>query len=128
MIWISDKDTALSYNLKEGEALFTVHCWFAAKECPGPYLLSKHAEIAETVNKRLEEEEEVTQEQFNQMMDNYLAELATKPATWEQTAMAWAEEQGLIKGDTTGATRPKSYITRGEFAEVLHRFANQLEQ
>ena len=31
----------------------TVHRWFAAKECPGDYLYSKHSYIASEVNKRL---------------------------------------------------------------------------
>jgi hypothetical protein len=31
----------------------TMHCWFAATACPGPYLKSKYQYIADEVNKRL---------------------------------------------------------------------------
>ena len=31
----------------------TMHCWFAATDCPGPYLKSKFPYIAQEVNKRL---------------------------------------------------------------------------
>ena len=31
----------------------TMHCWFAATSCPGPYLKSKFKYIADEVNKRL---------------------------------------------------------------------------
>ena len=31
----------------------TMHCWFAATSCPGPYLKSKFSYIADEVNKRL---------------------------------------------------------------------------
>ena len=36
----------------------TVHQWFAATACPGPYLLNRMGEIADEVNKRLEKTEE----------------------------------------------------------------------
>ena len=32
----------------------------------------------------VEEDEDMTQEKFNEMMNNYLSELAKQPATWEQ--------------------------------------------
>ena len=34
----------------------TVHRWFAAKECPGEWLYSRHAQIAADVNSRLDKE------------------------------------------------------------------------
>lgn len=70
-----------------------------------------------------EEEEEMTQEQFNQMMNNYLAELAKQPATWEQDACNWARQVGLMVGDETGNQMPKKFCTRGEMAVMLKRFA-----
>lgn len=38
----------------------TMHCWFAATACPGPYLKSKFPYIAEQVNKKLGSKEEPT--------------------------------------------------------------------
>ncbi len=35
----------------------TMHCWFAATACPGPYLKSKFKYIADEVNKRLAEDD-----------------------------------------------------------------------
>ena len=68
-----------------------------------------------------EEEEEVTQEQFNTMMDTYLLELAKKaPSDWSQDARLFAESKGLIKGDESGKMY-KKFVTREEMIEVLYR-------
>lgn len=53
LIWFGDKNKSLSYEPKDGEAVMTVHRWFANKSCPGDYLYSKHGEIADRVNKIL---------------------------------------------------------------------------
>lgn len=45
----------------------------------------------------------MTQETFNKLMDNYLKSLAQKPATFEQDALAWAQQNGIILGDASGA-------------------------
>lgn len=55
LIWIPEKDAALSYETKPGEMQLTVHRWFAAKACPGDYLIKRHAEIVKEVNRRLGE-------------------------------------------------------------------------
>ena len=107
----------------------TVHRWFANKACPGDYLYNKHGEIAATVNARLnppvpqeKEEEQMTQEQFNQMMNNYLAELAQQPPSdWSEQDRKFCETNGIIKGDTNGDKRYKSFVTREELATIIHR-------
>ena len=53
LVWINDKTQALCYKTKDDELLLTVHKWFKNKECPGEFLLSKHNEIVEKVNKAL---------------------------------------------------------------------------
>lgn len=35
LVWISDREKALSYEVKADEMLLTVHRWFARKSCPG---------------------------------------------------------------------------------------------
>lgn len=70
----------------------------------------------------IEEDEDMTQETFNGLMNNYLAELAKKPADWDKDAIQWASENGLLAGDSNGL-RPKSYVTRGELATILQREA-----
>ena len=70
----------------------------------------------------IEEEEEVTQEQFNTMMNNWIAEQAKKaPGDWSADARAWGEKNGLINGDTNGNRMYKKMLTREEFISVLYR-------
>ena len=110
------------------EQNMTVHRWFANKSCPGDYLYNKHYEIAEKVNKLLgvqEEDEDMTQERFNELMTNYLTELAEKdPSAWSADARTWAEDNGYIKGDGKGHTMYKKFMTREEMIQVLYRIMN----
>lgn len=70
----------------------------------------------------VEEDEEMTYEQFKEYMTQYEQELANEqPSTWSKTSRTWAEKLGLIKG-TSGKMRYKSHMTREEFAEVLYRY------
>lgn len=110
------------------EQNMTVHRWFANKSCPGEYLYNKHYEIAEKVNELLgvqEEDEDMTQERFNELMTNYLTELAAKdPSAWSADARTWAEGNGYIKGDGKGHTMYKKFMTREEMIQVLYRIMN----
>ena len=110
------------------EQNMTVHRWFANKSCPGEYLYNKHYEIAEKVNELLgvqEEDEDMTQERFNELMTNYLTELAAKnPSAWSADARTWAEANGYIKGDGKGHTMYKKFMTREEMIQVLYRIMN----
>lgn len=70
----------------------------------------------------IEEEEEMTQEKFNEMMDAWIAEQAAKdPGDWSGEAREWAENAGLIAGDTNGKKMYKKPMTREELVTVLHR-------
>lgn len=52
----------------------------------------------------------------------YLEELATKdPGSWSADARKWAENKGIIQGDTKGNMRYKSFITREELIVLLYR-------
>lgn len=122
--WKADKN--LIGHLEEQN--MTVHRWFANKSCPGDYLYNKHYEIAEKVNELLgvqEEDEDMTQERFNELMTNYLTELAAKdPSAWSADARTWAEGNGYIKGDGKGHTMYKKFMTREEMVQVLYRIMN----
>lgn len=63
LLWEADK----SLIGKVDKQNMTVHRWFAAKECPGEYLYSKHGEIAKEVNARLtaKKEESTLAEDIN---------------------------------------------------------------
>ena len=53
LIWIADKDKALTYSPKNDEMLITVHRWFANKSCPGDWLYSRLDDLANKVTTKL---------------------------------------------------------------------------
>ena len=72
------------------------------------------------------EEDEVTQEQFDKMMDNWLSRKAEEPAAdWSKEHREWAEQNGLIAGDTNGRKMYRSFTTREQMMVFLHRFAER---
>ena len=63
------------------------------------------------------EEDNVTQEQFDKMMDDYLARRGRLPASaWAQKELAEAKVKGI-----TDSTRPQSFATREEVAAMVLR-------
>lgn len=81
------------------------------------------------------EDDDMTQEKFNEYMNNYLASLWTNDAgTWSQEARDWAVKSGLIGGsgqvDANG--NPiymwPSSMTREQFVTVLYRYAKLMGQ
>ena len=68
------------------------------------------------------EEDTVTQEQFNVMMDAWLEDRAEKePTAFSAEAREWAEGTGLILGDCRGRKQYKSFCTREQLLVFLHR-------
>lgn len=53
LVWIASKSKALAYKQKNTEMLLTVHRWFAAKACPGKWMLDHMDDLADAVNKIL---------------------------------------------------------------------------
>ena len=53
LLWIADRDEALSYSTKSDEMLLTVHRWFAKKSCPGNWLMERLVSLADEVNGKL---------------------------------------------------------------------------
>ena len=53
LIWINDKNKALNYTPKSNEMLITVHRWFAAKACPGDWLMNRMSDLVSKVNAKL---------------------------------------------------------------------------
>ena len=53
LIWISQKDKALSRSLKDDEMLLTVHRWYAAKACPGKWMMQHMDDLSDAVTKKL---------------------------------------------------------------------------
>ena len=80
--------------------------------------------VAEIINNDQKEEEEMTQEKFNEMMNNYLAQLASEPADdWSLEARQYCESKGLIQGDQNGNRMYRKFLNRQEMATILYRLA-----
>lgn len=85
--------------------------------------------VYDLLNPKEGEDEEMTQEQFNIMMDNWIAEQAKRePSSWSALSRAWAESSGLIKGSDDSNKMYRKPITREEFVEVMYRFAENLKK
>lgn len=68
------------------------------------------------------EESEVTQEEFNKMMDTYLQGLKQKsPSSWSEEARHWAEGVGIIQGTNNGKKEYKNFVTREQLVTFLKR-------
>ena len=68
------------------------------------------------------EEEDMTQERFDEMMNDYLARQAQlPPGGWSADARKWAEESGVVAGDSGGNFRYQSFASREEIVQMLYR-------
>ena len=114
LVWSNSK--ADRVNHRNG-CNMTCHRDFSAKACPGDYLYSLEGDIAEAVNKRLEDDETVTQEQFNAMADNYFAQLRSRPVSdWAKASWGKAKASGVFDG-----TAPQGALSREQASVVLDR-------
>lgn len=125
LVWSNDKDSRMNHA---NGCNMTVHRDYAAKACPGNYLYNLQGKIASEVNSRLREEEDtMTQEQFDKMMEDYERRHAlpvpdSEPYDWEADGVKWATEKGLMAGDGTGNLMLHSPLTRGQFCVMLKRY------
>lgn len=131
LVWSTNKNDRINHL---NGCNMTVHRDYANKSCPGDYLYNRHGDIANRVNailngNTIEEEEEMTQEQFNTMMNTWIAEQAEKdPGTWSAEQRTWAEKNGYVNGDNQGRKMYKKFLTREEMITVLYRFAEKLKE
>ena len=65
LLWIADKDRALSYKLAPDEMLITVHRWFAATDCPGDWLYERLGDLAAKVTTKLSSAADISKEESN---------------------------------------------------------------
>lgn len=74
------------------------------------------------------EEDDMTQEQFDAQMEQWLARRAAEPASdWSAGARAWMEEMGLLRGDGQGDRQYRAFCTREELAMVIYRLEHPEE-
>lgn len=101
------------------------HFDVTGKRCP-QYFVSGSSWAA--FKHRLEESP-VSQEQFDRLMDHWLARQAATPASsGSRDARLWAEDLGLISGFSDGSKRYRSFCTREQIILILYRFWNQLHK
>ena len=69
-----------------------------------------------------EEDEDLTQERFNQLMEGYLQTLReAEPSAYSSEARAWAEAKGIILGNAEGQKQYKMFCTREQMITFLKR-------
>lgn len=102
LLWHNDKTLIGQVNLQN----MTVHRWFAAKACPGDYLLRMHTAIASTVNTRLKEGIDLNEAQTRQVANEVVrqqnplyADIKDVPAYWRPTIQTLLDA-GVINGGT----------------------------
>ena len=114
LVWSMNKADRVKHR---GGCNMTCHRDFAAKACPGDYLYALEGDIAEAVNKRLEDAEEVTQEQFNAMMEVYLTQQReSQTSAWSKEAWEKSTAAGIFDG-----TAPQAPLSREQASLVLDR-------
>ena len=69
----------------------------------------------------------MTQQQFNDMMEVWLRQRAEEaPSDYSAQARTWAEEWGILLGDSMGQKQYRSFCTREQLMTFLYRFASQM--
>ena len=104
-----------------GDIRILGHRDYNATACPGqffPLVEARTLQFRGTAdNTKTEENEEVTQEQFNQMMETYLTEQRRLPVSeWARDSWEFATENG-----TTDGTNPRLSATREQVIVMLDR-------
>ncbi|MET0016442.1 CHAP domain-containing protein [Oscillibacter sp.] len=75
------------------------------------------------------EEDSVTQEDFNAMMEVWFQKRAElPPGDFSAQARLWAEGSGIIQGNTNGSFQYKSWCTREQMLVFLHRFLETIKK
>ena len=83
--------------------------------------ITKNQVEALKIENESKEDEEMTQQQFNDMMNVWIAQQAAKePEEWSKEDREWAEANGIIKGTGAGYSY-RSYCTREQMVAFLHR-------
>lgn len=90
-----------SYILGVGDGNLDINHWFPRF---GKDMITVRNDVQLLLdNDKEEDEEDMTQEKFNEMMNEYIRQVSEKnPSEWSQEARVWAEEIGLIQGDLYG--------------------------
>ena len=83
--------------------------------------ITKNQVEALKIENESKEDEEMTQQQFDEMMNSWISQQAAKePDEWSKEDREWAEKNGIIKGTGAGYSY-QSYCTREQMVAFLHR-------
>lgn len=74
----------------------------------------------------IEEDEDMTDERFAKLMNNWLVKKANEKETWGTENLEWVKNNGIMVGGTGGAMMPNKFCTRLEVATMLKRLAEKL--
>lgn len=115
-------------NDKNNPGNMTVHQWFAATSCPGPWLMSRMGNIADAVNSRLDKEEkemyENTPKQEASSVYGITGEMmfeAMEAAADERKYDLSSEIDKAVKYGISDGTHPGRPATRGEVMAMMVR-------
>lgn len=114
-------DHAESYKLGLGSNHGDIQHWFKKY---GKTLDDMRNDIYNLLQDKDEEEEEddMTQERFNELMTEWLKiEAEKEPSSWSEEDRKWVEQNGIVRGDEKGRKMYKKFVTREEMAAMLHR-------
>lgn len=90
LLWIDNKDRALSYKPAANEMLITVHRWFANKSCPGNWLYTRLNDVAAKVTEELSKKEN-----NNKYTGSCLSVQDTKDLMWKMLNNAIGNSFGV---------------------------------
>ena len=91
--------------------------------------ITKNQVEALKIENESKEDEEMTQQQFNEMMDVYLKQKAVEAgSSWSEKERRWAESNQLLLGDGNGDFQYKSFCTREQIAAILYRFWQMIKK
>lgn len=74
----------------------------------------------------IEEDEDMTDERFAELMNNWLVKKANEKETWGTENLEWAKNNGIMAGDGTGRMMPNKFCTRLEVVTMLKRLGEKL--
>ena len=91
--------------------------------------ITKNQVEALKIENESKEDEEMTQQQFNEMMDVYLKQKAVEAgSSWSEKERRWAESNQLLLGDENGDFQYKSFCTREQITAILYRFWQMIKK
>ena len=123
VVWISDKEKALSYQPDEDTMQLTVHRWFANKSCPGDWLFARLGDVAEKVTARLNptvSTQPAPSTPVVTTLEPTIEQNGETPSPWASEAVGWAKQNGILLGDGK-SYRLHDPVTREEMLVFLYR-------